>query len=211
MPFQCTCSICGTVFVRDRARQANARYCSRQCQGIGLRVPLIDRFWQKVTKTSGCWEWAGELTKKGYGWVSVERKPTLAHRVAWNLAGDTAPVGRPIGHTCDNPACVRNDSLGTYEVNGTQYERRGHLWLATPAANSADMVAKGRQPRPTDFSNMRRGETHPYAVVTEAIVRELRGRYTGKIGEQAALAREYGLNTQTVHSILRRENWKHVV
>jgi hypothetical protein len=93
---------------------------------------------------TSCWPWTGTVLDSGYGQIRVSGQKMGAHHAAWLLAHGTIPDGMMIGHTCDNPPCCRNDDLGTYEVAGISYERRGHLWLATPAANSADMAAKGR-------------------------------------------------------------------
>jgi len=69
-------------------------------------------------------------------------------KAAWFLATGHWPTRwEYVCHDCpdgDNPACVRNDTIGVYTVEGVAYERRGHLWLGTPAANQADMRLKGR-------------------------------------------------------------------
>lgn len=89
--------------------------------------------------------WNGSRNPKGYGEVRAYGRSALAHRIAWEIAtGETPPAGTLVLHTCDNPRCVRNDSAGTYTVRGRVFQRVGHLWLGDAAANSADMVEKGR-------------------------------------------------------------------
>lgn len=91
-------------------------------------VPLDVRFWAKVAKGDGCWEWTASRNSLGYGNIRVERKRFVAHRVAWALTYGPIPDGLFVCHHCDNPPCCRPD----------------HLFLGTHADNMADMVAKGR-------------------------------------------------------------------
>lgn len=89
----------------------------------------VERFETKVARGDGCWLWQGARLPKGYGKFSVARgRWELAHRVAWRLANGSIPHGMQVLHRCDNPRCVRVE----------------HLFLGTAAANTADMMAKGR-------------------------------------------------------------------
>jgi hypothetical protein len=78
-------------------------------------------------------------------------KVLRVHRAAWEQVASPLTPSQPILHTCDVPACFRNDDIGTYTVRGETYERHGHLYLATHKANTHDMIDKGRhrgfQPR----------------------------------------------------------------
>src|SRR5436190_4143456 len=44
-------------------------------------LPLLERFWKKVVKTSTCWNWTGSTKGNGYGSVFISRKvgPASAH------------------------------------------------------------------------------------------------------------------------------------
>lgn len=148
------CAVCGTPTYKKPSHVLERNYCSWDCQHVGTarpRVDIAERFWRMVDKTGEHWLWTGSLTSQGYGQLQTgssrdgSRRPQIATRIAWLLAtGEPIPDGLEALHTCDTPACVRNDVVGTYEVNGISYPRRGHLFIATQAVNLQDMHQKGR-------------------------------------------------------------------
>lgn len=106
---------------------------------------MFDRFWNKVDRSGDCWTWQGSRDRKGYGRVSVNQRPVLAHRFSWTLSHGPIPDGLCVLHKCDNPPCVNPE----------------HLFLGTIADNNRDMVAKGRHARyGSKFTHCRAG--HEY-------------------------------------------------
>lgn len=88
----------------------------------------VDRFWPKVEKGDGCWEWQAHRNPEGYGVIGIDRVPVGAHRVAWELTYGPIPEGIYVCHHCDNPPCVRPD----------------HLFLGTNSDNIIDAMSKHR-------------------------------------------------------------------
>ena len=145
------CKQCGRDFMatRRRVERGRAKFCSSRCYGDSMAgILLMDpvaRFWRYVDKTESCWLWTGATEHKGYGVFYLASTRYQAHRYAWEVAsGESPQPDALIAHACDVRNCVRNDEQGAYILDGVEYQRYGHLWLGTPAANSADMVAKGR-------------------------------------------------------------------
>jgi hypothetical protein len=70
-------------------------------------LPHPARFWAKVQKTEGCWEWLGARTKaEGYGVYRLNNRNHVAHRVAYELNIGLIPEGMQIDHLCRNRLCV---------------------------------------------------------------------------------------------------------
>jgi hypothetical protein len=145
-----TCVTCGQSFLAQpyEVARGRGRFCSVDCHNTSQRIPFETYLAQCTVDANGCWLWSGTRTPSGYGQLLVggERgKTQRAHRVAFETAYGPIPDGLLVLHTCDNRACVRNDDVGWYEVNGILLPRRGHLFLGTQQDNMNDKVAKGRQ------------------------------------------------------------------
>jgi hypothetical protein len=157
-----------------------------------------ERFWAKVERGPGCWEWTARRHRKGYGQFTMDRggsrwTTVAAHRVAWELTHGPIPEGQLVCHRCDNPPCCNPE----------------HLFLGTTSDNVVDSVVKGRWTR-NPWRNQPKGERTANAKLTEAAVREIRQRYaTGGISQQT-LATEYGVNQTKISAVVRRETWAHV-
>jgi len=166
-------------------------------------TPIRERFWKHVEcNADGCWEWRSHKQWQGYGQFKIRHsdgrwQTKMAHRVAWQIEVGQIPPGLYVCHHCDNPSCVRPD----------------HLFLGTAAENNADRNAKGRQARGVKVRRKngdRRGEEHPNAKLTEAIVLEIRKRYAAGGVSQTALAKEYGVNQTKISEAVRGITWVHV-
>ncbi len=99
---------------------------------------LIDptRFWSKVEKTDGCWNWIGTTSPDGYGsigkWIN-ERKHSIqirAHRLSLYLSGVEVPTYLVVDHICRNRKCVNPKHL------------RAVSWKINALENSHSVSAK---------------------------------------------------------------------
>lgn len=153
----------------------------------GLPNPAEDdrRFWALVTKSDGCWIWAGSANNKGYGQfhLGVGSRTVLAHRYSWSRS--YGPLPPCVLHACDNPRCVRPD----------------HLFGGTMADNQRDMAKKGRSGQ--------RGERSPQAKLREDDIKKIFEMYrTGS--SKNSIARFFSVTPSLVRGVLARRRWAHV-
>ena len=158
--------------------------------GDNLTENEITRFHKKYLPVScGCWLWTGPSIDTGYGRFRIAWKPTKAigaHRASWKIHNGPIPDGKHVLHKCDIPQCVNPD----------------HLFLGTPAVNTADRKAKGRSLNPLT------GENHKRAVLTKEIAAEIRTSYSGKHGQIAGFARKFGVARSAIYCVLSYQTWK---
>lgn len=64
------------------------------------------RFWAKVRRGQGCWEWIGQKSRDGYGRYWLEGRHQQAHRIAYELLIGPIPAGLEIDHRCNNRGCM---------------------------------------------------------------------------------------------------------
>jgi hypothetical protein len=69
-----------------------------------------ERFFSKITRKNGCWEWNG-CKSKGYGCFSSNGKPIQAHRFSFLLSNKKLTKGLEVHHVCDNKCCVNPSHL----------------------------------------------------------------------------------------------------
>ena len=97
----------------------------------------VNRFLDKVKKTSRCWFWKGATIKNGYGRVTLGKKQYLAHRIAFSIFKGLIPDGNGyhgvcVMHSCDNRLCVNPN----------------HLSLGSQKDNVKDSITKSRHYTP---------------------------------------------------------------
>lgn len=161
-------------------------------QGI---AKLTKRFWKKVNKDGPvpehcpelgqCWIWTASLTSHGYGRISRDRNCSMyAHRVSYILHFED-PGSLFVCHKCDNRICV-NPS---------------HLFLGTPADNTADMVKKGR--------GRSVAELNPASKLSADDIREIiRRRNLGEM--QKSIARDFPVCKSQIANIVAGICWASV-
>ena len=145
----------------------------------------------RLDADTGCLEWTGYLTPKGYGSLGVgpnrrDMATMMAHRVAWAIANRTVPPSdRVVMHSCDNPRCINPQ----------------HLLLGTHLENNQDRHRKGRTVVPS-----LRGDEHPGATLTDD---EALAIYHAD-GSQTSIAEHFGVAQATVSRIKLGHGWAHV-
>lgn len=163
----------------------------------------LARFQEKFkVAASGCWEWQGNRTPKGYGmfYSAAAKTKVRAHRFSFEFFKSPIPAGLFVCHSCDNPKCVNP----------------GHLWLGSAADNMADAVVKGRiscadRPggNPQALSEHQIGEANPRAVLGEADVLAIRDSL--KQGATSRnLAVKFGVHYRTIRAVAIRRSWAHI-
>jgi len=151
-----------------------------------------ERFWAKVDKTEGCWNWTAGLNTRGYGTFKLYGKTVSSHRLSYVIHH---PLSIDLWehreicvcHRCDNPKCVNP----------------AHLFLGSIVDNNNDRDIKGRGFHP-------KGEQHGRAILTETQVREIRGRYSAGGITQLKLGVEYGISRSVIRNIINYKAWKHL-
>lgn len=151
-----------------------------------MTPPHLNKRWPKSTNITvletPCREYQGARLPWGYGRRS-KRPPYYVHVWVWEQVNGLIPEGMKVLHRCDNPPCFRYD----------------HLFLGTPADNTADMMAKGRY-------KTSRGEQRANAKLTWAKVAEIRTRISA--GEpQIRLAAEFDVPNQLISEIWLGQAW----
>lgn len=181
----CGCGLPAPIAKENRANRGIVKGQPRPYRrGHHWRRDPAVRFWEKVSKSDGCWEWQATRDQKGYGRIRIGGD-TRAHRIAWILTNGPIPDGLQVCHHCDNPPCVRPD----------------HLFLGTSHENTLDAVWKGRfegrgHPTAEDMS-------HAVGPEVAACVRQLRDAGWA----QHRIARTFGISRRSVQRILDGDHW----
>lgn len=141
------------------------------------------RFWDKVEKTDGCWNWTAAKAGNGYGVLRLSdpRRMVYAHRLSYEMAHGPIPEGEVVRHRCDNPACVNPD----------------HLLLGTQADNVRDAVKRG-------------SHNSGHEILTRDDIPIIRRRLAdGELHKD--IAADYDVCRATISQIARGANWSGVI
>lgn len=116
-----TCSIDGCDRPIKGRGWCNKHYQHWYIYGDPLPRSVEDRFWAKVDKAEGCWNWTGAEMKDGYGNFRLSpSKNVRVHRYAYELLVGSAPDDVEVDHRCHNILCVNPQHLrlATTKQNG---------------------------------------------------------------------------------------------
>jgi HNH endonuclease len=142
---------------------------------------LVKRQTDPVT---GCQNWTGCKTNRGYGQIWTDNKNQSVHRVAYKLWVGPIPAGLHVLHKCDNPACFNPD----------------HLFTGSRQDNMTDMVNKRRQSI---------GLSRPLAKLTEETAREIISLLNSNRTSRD-VARQFGVSHTTILDIWNGKIWRHL-
>lgn len=179
---------------------------------------IAERFEANVDRSAGpdaCHVWTASRNYRGYGQASIGGgKSGRAHRLAWELAHGSIPVGMWVLHKCDNPPCVNV----------------AHLFLGTSQDNVDDRVAKGRTARgnrhgthvkpesvargPRSEEYLRSGKIPRGSRNGAAKLNELKVVYIRALVAQGQPQQEvaayFDVSPSAVHLIMKRKTWQQV-
>lgn len=156
-----------------------------------------ERFWSKVQKGTPdeCWPWLESVNDDGYGRIKITAPGNTpraqfeasVHRVAWELThGRPVAEGMVVRHSCDNPPCCNP----------------AHLIEGTQADNVDDRERRGRSYR-------KLGEEAPRAVLTEALVHQIRDMTRAGM-KRSEIRDALGVSWSAVDGVVRGKFWQHI-
>lgn len=177
----CFAALPPRTYIRGAARKFCSSKCSQRSRrtyhGGFITLPLGQRLWAQIQRGApdDCWPFTGGTTKFGYGQISYENHPRMAHRLVYEQMKGEIPDGQIVRHTCDNPPCCNP----------------AHLILGSHADNARDKVERDRAARLWDISTTK---------LTDDQVLDIVRRF--KDGEGSAiLASEFGVTPGYVRDL----------
>lgn len=113
------------------------------------------RFWAKVDKSDGCWNWTASLTANGYALFKLDTtagKSIMAHRYAYQELNGPIPDDLTIDHLCKNRRCCNPAHMEV--VTRGENSRRGKGWIQGVAVRraNAEIGCRKGHPRTPDHA-----------------------------------------------------------
>jgi hypothetical protein len=132
---------------------------------LALKTRTVEeRFWSFVSKQpNGCWYWTGNVSEKGYGSLSVNGKPKLVHRWAYEYFVGPLADGMQVDHECHNRDSICRGGWTCVHRKCVNYLE--HLVPKTQSSNLLDSGRCGDRARERAASITHCPYGHEYAVV----------------------------------------------
>lgn len=145
---------------------------------------MLVKMWSQIDRNGpgGCWIWTGCVNNMGYGKLNHRRKMWAIHRLVYQLAHGTIPNNVWCLHRCDVPRCVNP----------------AHIFLGDDAANTADMIRKGR----AKFYVRAKLNHESAAQIRRDFVRIDSRKCNAK-----ELAARHGVNIGAIYAIVNGKTW----
>ena len=163
-------------------------------------MPLTERLEARrvINTETGCWEWQGNLNRKGYGTISYRNRLVTVHRAAAH-AYLGVPLRSPLHvlHRCDNRRCFNPE----------------HLFLGTNLDNVRDRDRKHRRTpirgRPAPGLIPLVGEANAASRLTTEDVRLIFSMLQAGDTQQS-IADRFGVSRHCISHISRGDRWRHL-
>jgi hypothetical protein len=150
-----------------------------------IHTSLVVRLLAKVVvnPTTGCWEWQGERSTRGYARMFLDGRNVTVSRLSHQIFKGPLPANLYACHRCDNPPCINPE----------------HLFAGTQAENLQDSVRKGRR-------NPQNGATNYHAKLKAEDVIAIRNSPERSVTLEAI----YGVHHHHIDKIRARKTWKNL-
>lgn len=175
-----TCTAEGCTNVYSCSGYCNKHYLRFKKYGTPFppKPSFEERFWSKVEKTDGCWNWVAGRLATGYGSFDGNLK---SHRVSYEMANGPIPDGMMIDHICHNRLCVNPGHLrlatakenvenftglrsnNTSGYRGVSLHKPSGLWMAHVRNNGKIHASYHKTPElAAEAARLKRLELHTY-------------------------------------------------
>lgn len=190
MPLTKRCLTCEKIFVTPFAR---VQCCSVSCGNISKTRRTNEQvktylfmYTTVPDNPHDCWIWHGAISDRNRPLAFVKNRKIYASRIAYEIFIGPIPHGLFILHSCDNSLCINPE----------------HLRPGTRRENNNERTAKGRTSH---------GSKHYKSKLTEPAVRDILHLFHEEHIPQQQLAKRFGVSYITIHDIIHRIGWTHVL